>query len=55
MNQKTAELININEKEGRFKHMHSTGGGEKGLMAMREMLGLDDDEQLRHTQLFLYI
>lgn len=55
MNQKTAELININEKEGRFKHMHSTGGGEKGLMAMREMLGLDDDEQLRHTQLFSYI
>ena len=55
MNQKTAGLISINEKSGRFKHMHSTGGGEAGLMAMREMLGLDRDAQLRHTQLFSYI
>lgn len=55
MNQKTAELISINEREGSFKHMHSTGGGEKGLLAMREMLGLGDDAQLRHTQLLPYI
>lgn len=55
MNEKTAQLITINEKQGSFKHMHATGGGEKGLLAMHKMLGLGDDVRLKHTRLSSYI
>jgi hypothetical protein len=38
MNELTAELIALNERDNAFYHIHATGGGDEGLKKMRSRI-----------------
>lgn len=56
MNEYTAEIIAMNEKEGAFRHIHATGGGEEGAARMAELLGKNGVGELKYTEVrpFIY-
>lgn len=56
MNEYTAEIIAMNEKEGAFRHIHATGGGEEGAARMAELLAKEGVGELKHTEVrpFIY-
>ena len=55
MNEYTAEIIAMNEKEGAFRHIHATGGGEAGAERMKELLRQAGVEELKYTQVLPFI
>lgn len=56
MNEYTAEIIAMNEKEGAFRHIHATGGGEAGTARMAELLEKQGVGELKYTEVrpFIY-
>ena len=56
MNEYTAEIIAMNEKEGAFRHIHATGGGDEGAARMAELLKKAGVGELKHTEVrpFIY-
>lgn len=56
MNEYTAEIIAMNEKEGAFHHIHATGGGDAGVERMTELLAKEGVTQLKYTEVrpFIY-
>ncbi len=56
MNEYTAEIIAGNERDGAFRHIHATGGGDEGLKRMQELLKQEGVSELRYTELrpFIY-
>lgn len=56
MNEYTAEIIAMNEKEGAFRHIHATGGGEEGAQRMAALLREQGVDELRYTEVrpFIY-
>ncbi|NLV50347.1 MAG: UDP-N-acetylglucosamine--N-acetylmuramyl-(pentapeptide) pyrophosphoryl-undecaprenol N-acetylglucosamine transferase [Clostridiales bacterium] len=55
MNDLTAQIIAMNEKEGAFSHTHVTGGGEQGVERMRARLEELGVVGLKYTRLCPYI
>lgn len=56
MNEYTAEIIAMNEKEGAFRHIHATGGGEAGAEHMAGLLKKAGVGGLKYTEVrpFIY-
>jgi UDP-N-acetylglucosamine--N-acetylmuramyl-(pentapeptide) pyrophosphoryl-undecaprenol N-acetylglucosamine transferase len=55
MNEITAQLIALNEREGAFYHIHASGGGEEGYQKMLAQLKELGVNRLRFTDLRPYI
>ena len=56
MNEYTAEIIAMNEKDGAFRHIHATGGGEAGAERMSGLLEKAGVGELKYTEVrpFIY-
>jgi len=55
LNDAMAALAAENERTGRIRILHATGGGETEVRAMARAIGAEDPESLRHTELRPYI
>jgi UDP-N-acetylglucosamine--N-acetylmuramyl-(pentapeptide) pyrophosphoryl-undecaprenol N-acetylglucosamine transferase len=55
MNELTAELIALNERDNAFYHIHATGGGDEGLKKMRSRISALGVKELKCTDLRPYI
>lgn len=55
MNEAMVEFIKCNCRDKKFKHIHATGGGDKGLERMKTMLAERGVQDFENTQLCPYI
>lgn len=55
MNEYTAEIIAMNERDGLFRHVHATGGGEAELERIKELVKKAGAQELRQTELRAFI